>query len=145
MMKDRVNSIYSELAGLIGGVIPVPLEYTFIFAVQPKGKTTCYEVDDLLYDFRNNQVIRFTHQLESYSHLTEALEDWGMRWGMTELLSMQLEERHELDGFYKNANSALRMKLQQVENELSRLREEHERLEEAASEMAGKLLELDID
>ena len=144
-MQDNMSDTQGELLGLIGGVIPVPVEFSFIFAIQPNGSTACHEVDNVLYDFRKNQIVWFTHQLESYNHLTEALEDWGMRWGMTELLSQRLEERGELDDFYKNANSALRMRLQQTENELSRLREEHERLEEWASEMAGKLLELDVD
>lgn len=140
-----MSDIHSKLLGLIGGVVPVPLKFTFIFAVQEDGVTICYEVDDLLLDFRENQIVWFTYPLEAYSHLTEALEDWGMRWGMTELLSMKLEERYETDSFYKNTNSILRMKLQQTENELSRLREDHDNLKEAASEMASRLLEIDVD
>ena len=145
MMKDKVSDTQSKLLGLIGGVIPVPMEYTFIFAVRSDQMVACHEVDDLLFDFRKNQIVWFTHQIESYNHLTEALDDCGMRWGMTVLLSMKLEERGELDDFYRNASSVLRMKLQQTENELSRLREEHENLKEAAAEMASKLLEIDVD
>ena len=112
-----------------------PKEFAFLIAVETDGQATFMEVIQCGYDIRNARVIFVAEMVQHYGHLTQCLKDIGMRWGMTEWLTMQLEERDSTDDFSKTRASWLKMRLQQAETECDAWRAEAERLQDVMDQL----------
>jgi hypothetical protein len=138
MMKDKVAETYSKLAGLIAGLIEVPIDYTLMIVVGDNNKVAVHEVKDIMVNVRNSQMVFFTKHMESYTKVTNALQTWGLTGIMEEWLAQRLTEKDDELEIYRMARSVLQAQIEQLEHESSRWREEAARLQELMDELAEK-------
>ena len=102
----------------------------YLISVNDNGESGFYEVTDLGVHVQSKQVVFSGIHVDDYEHLNLLLEDIGMKWGMVEWLTQQLETRGNTYQIYETSNRALRLLVEQRDREVSRLREEVARLEQ---------------
>ena len=137
-MKDKVQQVYSELLGLIPGLVPINKGFMLLIAVDEQGHAVIHEVNDLMYDTRRNQVVWFTQGIERYTKVKTALQTWGIESPMEEWLEQRVEILKAQNKKYDAANKALHIKVGQLELKSSRWRDEAIRLQESADEWTEK-------
>lgn len=133
-----MDETYSKLAGLIAGLVEVPIDYTIIIAVGADNKVAVHEVKDIMVNVRESQMVWFTKHMESYTKVVNALYTWGAAGIMEAWLSERLLDKEDELVAYRTANTALHIQVERLENESSRWREEAERLQELMDELAEK-------
>ena len=106
-MKDKVQQAYSNLLGLIAGLVDVPLDYTLMIVVGDDNKVAVHEVKSIMVNVRESQMVWFTEHMESYTKITNALYTWGLTGIMEEWLATRLKEKEEQEEVYRNALTVL--------------------------------------